>query len=268
MPGPAPAPADLARTLSRERALTVLLDYDGTLVPIAQAPELAAPDAAVHALLAAVAARSGTSVHLVTGRPREIVERWFGNLLVDLWAEHGFWHRARPDGAWHPAATVPAGWVDRVHPILEQFTASTPGSFIEKKSASVAWHYRIADDDLGARHAHDLRLRLGGALSNQPFEILDGKKVVEVRLRGVSKALVSERIVAAVGPGGILAIGDDTTDEDMFGALPPSSVTIVVGTGSSCARYRLQDYRAVRRLLGALCQPSDTPFRANEDAGS
>lgn len=47
---------------------------------------------------------------------------------------------------------------NRVLPLLQQFTASTPGSRIEAKSASVAWHYRGARAgvrcETGARAAH------------------------------------------------------------------------------------------------------------------
>ncbi|HBQ55967.1 MAG TPA: hypothetical protein DD786_02305, partial [Porphyromonadaceae bacterium] len=37
----------------------------------------------------------------------------------------------------------------------------------------------------------------------------------------------------------ILAIGDDTTDEDMFHALPPGGVSIKVGHFSPAAKYRI-----------------------------
>jgi trehalose 6-phosphate synthase/phosphatase len=171
---------------------------------------------------------------------------------VTLWAEHGFWQRPASASAWFPAASVPSDWLDRVHPILEQFTASTPGSLIEKKTASVAWHYRLAEVEFGARQAHELRMLLGDALSNQPLEVLEGKKVIEVRLRGITKALAARHVLASEDAGMILAVGDDRTDEDLFAALPPPSITIAVGTGTSRARYRLGDASAVRRLLRTL----------------
>src|SRR5688572_21644834 len=125
-------------------ALTVLLDYDGTLVPIAMEPELAVPDASLMSLLAALSARPRTSLHIVSGRPRDTLQSWFGHLPASLWAEHGFWHRAADDGQWHAAAEIPPGWMRSVSPILSRFTEATPGSHIEPKSASVAWHYRGA----------------------------------------------------------------------------------------------------------------------------
>jgi trehalose 6-phosphate synthase/phosphatase len=77
----------------------------------------------------------------------------------------------------------------------------SPGSLLEVKGASVAWHYRGAPREFGARQTHELRLLLGDVLSNQPLEVLEGKKVIEVRLRVVSKALMAQRVLNETGPG-------------------------------------------------------------------
>jgi trehalose 6-phosphate synthase/phosphatase len=91
---------------------------------------------------------------------------------------------------------------------------------------------------------------LGEALSNQPLEVLEGKKVIEVRLRGITKAAVVHR--TPFGDDAIIAIGDDQTDEDLFNALPASAITIAAGAAPTAAHYRIPDYRAVRELLWAL----------------
>jgi trehalose 6-phosphate synthase/phosphatase len=245
--------ADVGKRLGMARKLALLLDYDGTLVPIAQAPNLAMPDSELLSLLAALAARPHTSVHLVSGRPCDTLDQWFGTLPLSLWAEHGIYHRAAPQGSWQPTVPVPSDWMVRVLPILEQFTANTPGSLIEKKGASVAWHYRIADAEFGARQAHELRLLLGHSLSNQPLEVLDGNKVIEVRLRGVNKSIVAHHVLAAPGePPSIVAVGDGRTNDDLFTALPESAFCIAVGGGRSRAALQLPDYRAVRAFLQTL----------------
>jgi trehalose 6-phosphate synthase/phosphatase len=241
-------------SLKQAGQLILLLDYDGTLVPIEQAPELAVPDAELLSLLAALAARPNTRVHIVSGRTREFLESWLGTLPVSLWAEHGFWNRPDPSQPWDAAMTVRDDWMDRVRPILEQFTEATPGSLIETKSASVAWHYRMAHPEFGLRQAHELRMLLGGALSNQPLEVLEGKKVIEVRLRGVSKALVARRILehGDTGTGALLAAGDDHTDEELFEALPASAMTVAVGKFPLRAKHRVQDTAEIRSLLASL----------------
>jgi trehalose 6-phosphate synthase/phosphatase len=251
---PEPALATLLTTTLETSAVRLLLDYDGTLVPIARSPELAAPDDEVLSLLAGLAASADRiRVEIVSGRPRETLEEWFGALPVSLWAEHGFWYRALPGMPWRAAAPIPSDRLRPIGSILQQFARDTPGSQVEVKSASLAWHYRRADRQFGSRQAHELRMLLGDVLSNQPFEVMEGKKVIEVRLRGVSKALVVRRAEQERNPEALLvAIGDDRTDEDLFRELPPGSISIGVGSRLSSARFHLDDYRAVRHLLQAL----------------
>jgi trehalose 6-phosphate synthase/phosphatase len=250
-----PSLTTLLLDVTRTKMIHLLLDYDGTLVPIARAPELAAPDADVLSLLAELATADGIRLALISGRPRETLDRWFGDLPLALWAEHGFWSRSSPQQDWQAASTIPLEWLRKVQSIFNQFAADTPGAQVETKSASMAWHYRRADREFGARQAHELRMLLGDALSNQPLEVVEGKKVIEVRLRGVSKALVARRLNTERDADSVLvAIGDDRTDEDLFRALPASSLTIAVGSRPAGARFRVPDYRAVRRLLRLICE--------------
>jgi trehalose 6-phosphate synthase/phosphatase len=236
---------------ARQRGdVRLLLDYDGTLVPLARAPELAPPDAELRALLERLAATPGVLVELVSGRPRDTLAAWFQDLPIGLWAEHGLWHRRRSNDTWRVSRFVPSEWMQRVLPILQQFTATTPGSRLEIKSAAIAWHFRAVEREFGARQAHELRMLLGDALSNQPLEVLEGKKVVEVRWRGVSKAIVTEGDVddAAV----TIAFGDDRTDEDLFRALPAGSITVAVGAPLRYATYMVESYAHVRQLLSCI----------------
>jgi trehalose 6-phosphate synthase/phosphatase len=232
--------------------LILLLDYDGTLVPLAPSPDLAVPQPRLLALLAGLATRSGTHLHLVSGRSSDDLSRWFGYLPADLWAEHGAYHRSS-DGDWQPTVPVHLGWMADVHPVLGQLTAETPGSFVETKHASLAWHYRAAHPETGPRQAQALRMRLDEVLREGSAQVLEGRKVIEVRMRGVSKAIVAEHLRAEDSADRtLLAIGDDWTDEELFEALPESSITIAVGRRRSRAKYQLPDDVAVRELLETI----------------
>jgi trehalose 6-phosphate synthase/phosphatase len=257
-PGPS---LGMAIAGARTTSMRLLLDYDGTLVPFARSPELAVPDEELLMLLHELSATPGIEVDIVSGRPRGTLERWFGHLSIGLWAEHGFWRRRGAQRQWEPAAAVGVDWMDRIRPIIDQFVSATPGSHLETKSASLAWHYRGAARQFGARQAHELRMLLGHLLSNQPLEVVEGRKVIEVRLRGASKSMVAERVRAETPPGtAILAIGDDRIDEELFRALPPWSLTVAVDRRHTIAKHKLDDYKAVRRELLRLVPdtPSDT----------
>ncbi len=60
--------------------------------------------------------------------------------------------------------------------------------------------------------------------------MLQGDKVVEVRLHGVDKGRVVRKVVAHAPSGALLfAMGDDRTDEDLFAALPERGLAVHVG---------------------------------------
>ena len=245
---------DLAALAARLRSadrLLLLLDYDGTLVPFARAPDLAAPDRQLRDLLAALGAKPGVRVHVVSGRTRESLERWLGDLPIGLHAEHGFFSRMAPEQPWASMEEVSVSWKAGARRILDQMTQSTPGALVEEKTSSLAWHWRMAEPELGAARAEELVRRLEEQLLATPAELLRGEKVIEVRPREVTKARVVERLLSQLEPPlpTIAAMGDDRTDEDTFRALPPEAITIGVGYRPSIARYRVATPRAARALL-------------------
>jgi trehalose 6-phosphate synthase/phosphatase len=247
-------PSAIASIIERARTarpLVLLLDYDGTLVPFAQTPDLARPDPEAMALLQSLQDRPNTVVHVVSGRSRETLEHWLGELPIHLHAEHGLW--SRPPGGPGEADEPPVqGWRGRVLAILQDYASRTPASLVEEKPAGLAWHYRAADPEFGAQQANELRLHLHELLSNAPVEILAGNKVIEVRPHGVNKGQIVPGILRRHPGAFMLAIGDDRTDEDLFGALPDGAVSIHVGSGDSRAGYRLADVWKVRAFLSEL----------------
>ena len=116
----------------------LLLDYDGTLVPYAPRPALAAPDPALLDLLGRLAVMPGTAVHLVSGRRRADLERWFGHFPFGLHAEHGLWTRWPGEVAWEMRPLPPDSWTAIVRPTLEAWCARLPGSAIEEKTGAMA----------------------------------------------------------------------------------------------------------------------------------
>jgi trehalose 6-phosphate synthase/phosphatase len=251
-------PAQAEAALVRMRAapnLLLLLDYDGTLVPFAARPELAAPDEELRELLRRLTTRPNTRVHIVSGRPTETLDAWLGGLQVGMHAEHGLWSRPTPGESWKALEGVSTEWKPLVRPVLEAFAARVPGSLVEEKSASLAWHYRQVDRVLGARQARELRLHLGEVFAHGPLEVLAGDMVVEVRARGVNKGRVVGRVTEGMAPGTlVVAIGDDRTDEDLFAALPEDGLAIHAGHKETRAGYRVSGPAEVRKLLSALLE--------------
>lgn len=236
------------------RGLVLLLDYDGTLVELRSRPEDAAPDPSLLSLLERLTAREDIHVHLVSGRQQVTMEQWLGHLNVGLHADHGFMARMGPGEPWKPSSTLPLDWKPKVQSIMEAVTRRTPGSFVEHKTASEAWHWRRVEPEFGRTQAHELRMHLMEVLANAPVQVLNGDKVVEVRLQGVSKG-ISGRQVLLQHPGCFsLAMGDDRTDEDLFQVLDTDAATVHVGGGHTRAQFRLPSVRDVRLVLAGLLE--------------
>jgi trehalose 6-phosphate synthase/phosphatase len=170
---------------------------------------------------------------------------------VSLHIEHGFWSRD-PSGSWSQVSEVPPDFLRRIHDIMKRHAFRAPGTLVEQKSASMAFHYRGADPHVASSRLRALRAELNNSLGPNA-ELLEGNKVLEVRLRGVHKGTVVGRILEH-SPEGVqlFAVGDDRTDEDMFAALPPEAISIRIGPGQTRARFRLQNPFELRSLLNTF----------------
>lgn len=246
--------AELEQALQQLKAAehrTLLLDYDGTLVPIAELPSLAAPTPQVLTLLRRLADTPGTAVHVVTGRSQQTIEPWLGQLPIWLHVEHGLRSR-KPDGTWLPVRHERPAMFERAAKIMAKYVDSMRGALVESKAASVTFHYRRVNPAVAAVGMIQLRNELEDSLGPE-VQLLDGHKVLEVRLREIGKML-AVRLALEEAPGNsvVLAAGDDRTDEDMFGALPKDGVSIHVGTGASSARLRVDGPSTLIALLSRL----------------
>ncbi|MFI5403451.1 MAG: trehalose-phosphatase, partial [Planctomycetota bacterium] len=86
-------------SLARHSPLGLLVDLDGTLLPLAETPDLARPATPLVEFLDALAACPGVALAVVSGRPRSVLEGFFGGARsVRLAAEHGAF--LNDDGAW------------------------------------------------------------------------------------------------------------------------------------------------------------------------
>jgi hypothetical protein len=72
-------------------------------------------------------------------------------------------------------------WKEVVEPVMQQYTESTDGSYIEWKESAMVWHHRDADPDFGSWQAKELLDHLESVLANQPVTVKSGAHIVEVK---------------------------------------------------------------------------------------
>jgi trehalose 6-phosphate synthase/phosphatase len=246
--------AALLDRYARSAKRLLLLDYDGTLTPFSKHPSMALPGNDTLDILGQISANAQNDVYIISGRDSATLEKWFGHLPVGLVAEHGAKIRHKA-GHWETDAIVKRkAWKPEVTKLMEDYVATCPQSFIEEKEYSLAWHYRNADTAQGISEAKKLYENLLACTAPLSLHVLNGNKVIEVRIKGIDKGMAVEKILGNAGYDFILSVGDDITDEDMFKKLAalPEAFTIRIGAEASHARYHLPAPYMVQSLLQAI----------------
>lgn len=232
----------------------ILLDYDGTLVPFTRKPEDAVPGKDLKQLLSELSADPANNVIIISGRDEITLEKWLGDLPVSMVAEHGASFKMKNE-QWQQPVAMPTQWKDEIRPILKMFVTRCVGSFVEEKTNTIAWHYRNTHPELGFTRSRELINTLSELLQNTMLQVIDGNKVVEVRMSGFDKGVIALKMVNDSSPEFVLCIGDDTTDEDMFKALGDRAYNIKVGNSPTSAQYMVFTQNRVLELLQQLMIP-------------
>jgi len=221
----------------------IFLDFDGTLVKIEDRPEDVRVDASTLQFIQMLAEAAQGAFALISGRDIDVVDRLLHPLILPVAGVHGL-QRRDAAGRLH-TPVIDQRVVEAVASEIESIFSDEPGIAIERKTGAVAVHYRLRPD-YRAR-CHDLAERL---VRDRPkLHLIEGNMVCEIRLDGNDKAAVIKEFLAErpfKGRKPIFA-GDDTTDESGFAAVNTAGgVSIKVGDGPSCARFRVQGVAELR----------------------
>lgn len=239
--------SQMLASYKKAQSRLLLLDYDGTLVGFKNDPNAASPDDALMQIVHKLKNQFGTMPVIISGRDRYTLGAWFGESGIEMVSEHGVW--LWKDQGWKLNEGVIASWKPAVKPILENLVERTPGSFIEEKDYTLAWHYRMVDNELGSNRVREIRDQLIYLTANHNLQVLEGNKVVEIRNAGINKGKAASMWLNRQNWDFVMAIGDDHTDEDTFAAVPDSAYTIKVGLSRTTARYKVRSVEEARELL-------------------
>jgi trehalose 6-phosphate synthase/phosphatase len=230
----------------------IILDYDGTLVPIIKNPELAIPDKQLIETLKQLAADKQNHLVISSGRDAEFLDKYFSKLDLNLAAEHGAFFKEH--GKWYENIRSDFPFDGEILDILQKTTDKTPGSRIEMKKTSISWHYRNSDKWLAELRKQQLVNALMNPCTRLNLQIMRGNKVIELKMVGVDKGIEAVRLMNADKYDFVMAMGDDITDEDMFHTMPPEAITIKVGSISDHARFSLPQLDTVKFLTNLMSE--------------
>lgn len=227
----------------------ILLDYDGTLSPFYNNPMKAKPTADIIRLLKEIASDSKNKIVICSGRGKQALDLWFGHIPVGLAAEHGAFYKHQ--GTWH-SKVQKVEWDKEIIDIIKQTLRKTPHSKLEIKDTALVWHYREVDVWLAELRVAQLLNALLNPCFRQNLQIMKGNKIIEVKYSDCSKGSEAIRLMEEASYDFVMAIGDDTTDEEMFAALPAEAITIKVGKACASACYRIPLQQQVSTFLTDL----------------
>lgn len=224
------------------------LDVDGTLIQLADTPQAVVVDRPLLDLIANLHRASGGAVALVSGRMISDLQSLLGMAQLPLAGLHGLERRDRAGRLWIHAA--PPAAKSAIKEALAPILARHPGLLLEDKGLTLALHYRLAPRLAG--YVHQLMAGFANA-PGQGLELQRGKRVVEIKPAGIDKGTAVAEYLAEPPFKGRrpVFIGDDLNDEHGFAEVNRlDGISIKVGKGASCARFRLPDVAAVHQWLG------------------
>ena len=225
----------------------LFLDFDGTLIELAESPDAIDVPPRLGLLLARLQRRLHGRLAIVSGRSVADLERYIPVPDIPFSGSHGLELRLS-DGARVPLH-APRG-MGSVRERVRLFADEREGLLVEDKPAGVALHYRRAPDE-------ELRVaRFMEELAREAELVLQhGNMVVELRPPGADKgdavrALMAQDPFAGARP---IFLGDDLTDEHAFEAVAGmDGAGVLVGPArATAAHYRLPSVAAVAEWLEA-----------------
>ena len=242
--------------------LSILLDIDGTLAPIAPRPDQAKVSADTCKALERLIAIPDAHVAVVTGRSVQDARRMVALKGLGVIGNHGFEVLGEAgEVISEPAALTYLDAVRKAASTLASLPKEVQGVVLEDKHWTLSVHYRLAARPAIPR----ITERVHAAADMHGLRVTRGKEVLELRPpldvnKGTAAVLWVKRLGLS-SSASVLYIGDDRTDEDAFRELRaafPKAVTIRVGDPdhgeTTLAELRLETPSEVKDFLVALAE--------------
>ncbi|MFH0913703.1 MAG: trehalose-phosphatase [Chloroflexota bacterium] len=257
--------SQIAARLQGAKHILLLLDYDGTLTPIVERPELAHLPEDARQVLLALARKPRFTVGVISGRSLADLKKMVGIPSILYAGNHGLEIEGPGLRFVNPLAEGLKPVLKATYLVLNRTLSSIKGAFVEDKGLSLSVHYRQVEESQTKEVKNLLERLVSGVQALGKVRVTSGKKVYEVRPaiawdKGKAIKLLMKRCGKGGRKSGLLPlyIGDDRTDEDGFRAIQAygNGISVLVGEPSreSEAGFYLKSPAEVAAFLGRLLE--------------
>jgi trehalose 6-phosphate phosphatase len=237
---------EIAARLRATGSAALFLDFDGTLAPVRAHPDEAGLNTATRRAIIRLARNPRAHICVISGRKRADVRLRTSVPGIRYLGLHGW----DGDGR-EPLNPETRRILERARQRVAHQVAPMSGVWVEDKGPVFAVHYRGASNgDVGLARAA-LQTTMAPLTD---FHVVANKYAWEVLPRAIGdKGTAVVRELNLFGrPALPFYLGDDTTDEPAFAALP-GGVTVRVGRRTlTRAKFQLRDTAEVRTFLERL----------------
>lgn len=244
---------DIEEKIKQHKTLLLMLDFDGTLSPMATHPDKAFLPNKTKEILETLHKKPHVILAIISGRSVNNLKEKVGIQGIIYAGNHGmeeevFGHYVRLDLSDDVKNALAVAKKE-----LTELQSQYPQSTVEDKGIILGFHYRLLDPSLVDSAKNDF-YEIAKHFKNI-LKVFYGTYVLELRPKtDINKGTfvlslikrVAEKIHQHPFP---MYIGDEATDEDVFTSLPDGLTIIVGNTQGSKAAYSLSNTEDVLRFL-------------------
>ncbi|MFH1618684.1 MAG: trehalose-phosphatase [bacterium] len=246
----------LAAAIDGKKGILLMVDFDGTLSPIAKSPASAVLPESAKKPLARVASCRHAAAAVISGRPLADIAARVGIPGIIYCGSHGL-EAHGPGIEWSRGSKNPSMELADIMRFFREKLQGIKGIFFEEKGDSSALHYRNCGKTGLERLLDSLAEAEKRGLMNG-LRVKPGKKVLEFcpnELYVFDKGFAAGMLISHFADYFPIAVGDDRTDEDMFKAVAGRGISVAVGKKSNLsAQYYLAGPGKTAEMLDWLAQ--------------
>lgn len=243
---------DLVMKYKSSENRLIILDYNGILVPRELHPGLTVPSKEARDMVSELQNDERNTVILITDREIDYLEKYWFDTNVIIVAENGALF-SQHGKTWQSVFDYDSSWLAAVAPAINALAFQYDGTFVERRSASIAWYYDSARKKIDYSELRQITADLRTLSRSNEFAVYHGDGFLELYTRGIDPGSFMARWISGRQYDFILSIAESRVDETMFGLFTDGAFLIRVSHGGfTHSNHVLDKQEEVLPLLSSL----------------